>query len=100
LNIGSAFALCQQLGGFLEEDTLCGESPRSIAVFVWGVKAFVGNTLGGANRDAARQRGICPAIPYRYNTKDTSGSNTSWKRRIGRGVSSMVRCDLATEFHR
>jgi len=24
-----------------------------------------------SNRDAARQRGICPAIPYRSNTKDT-----------------------------
>ena len=23
-----------------------------------------------SNRDAARQRGICPAIPYRSNTKD------------------------------
>ena len=25
-----------------------------------------------SNRDAARQRGICPAIPYRSNTKDIS----------------------------
>src|SRR3974390_3410195 len=26
-----------------------------------------------SNRDAARQRGICPAIPYRSNTKDMPG---------------------------
>ena len=27
-------------------------------------------TISKSNRDAARQRGICPAIPYRSNTKD------------------------------
>ena len=27
-------------------------------------------TNSKSNRDAARQRGICPAIPYRSNTKD------------------------------
>ena len=29
-----------------------------------------------SNRDAARQRGICPAIPYRSNTKDVPASTT------------------------
>ena len=27
-------------------------------------------TISKSNRDAARRRGICPAIPYRSNTKD------------------------------
>ena len=29
-----------------------------------------------SNRDAARQRGICPAIPYRSNTKDMPAFST------------------------
>src|SRR4029077_17195751 len=37
------------------------EHLRSIGGFCYDSKS---------NRDAARQRGICPAIPYRSNTKD------------------------------
>jgi hypothetical protein len=35
-----------------------------------------------SNREAARERGICPAIPYRSNTKDipTFFSETSLQR--------------------
>src|SRR4029077_9195267 len=38
-----------------------------------------------SNRDAARQRGICPAIPYRSNTKDMPAffPKTLYKARAG-----------------
>ena len=48
-----------------------------------------------SNRDAARQRGICPAIPYRSNTKDmpTFFPRTLYKARarIEQAVSKLKR---------
>jgi transposase len=54
-------------------------SPKAVAAEALGMlRGFILSlhTLGDkgydskSNRDAARQRGICPAIPYRSNTKD------------------------------
>ena len=41
-------------------------APISIRVPRWAIRA----TNSKSNREAARQRGICPAIPYRSNAKD------------------------------
>ena len=59
-----------------------------------------------SNRDAARQRGICPAIPYRSNTKDVPAffPKTLYKELVEQAVGKLkrfkriaVRCEKAAQ---
>jgi hypothetical protein len=42
-----------------------------------------------SNRDAARQRGICPAIPYRSNTKDVPAFFRKHSTRHGHALNKL-----------